>query len=201
MRGYLEALRDGVVPPSKEVFESLHEETLRLVKFSENLIQLARAESAQTTLQKRPIRLQELVLQVFELFRLRFDAKAIVVETSLRAAAVLVPADSEKLTQVVINLLENAWQYTPVGGKVRIDIERLPQRLEMVVANTGPGIAPEDIPIIFERFYRGEKSRSRDHGGSGIGLTIVKELIQAHGGEVGADTSATETRIWFSLPE
>jgi len=83
---------------------------------------------------------------------------------------------------VLSNLLENAWQYTPYGGKFMITTERLPDRIKMVFANTGEGIAEEDVPFIFERFYRGEKSRSREHGGAGIGLAIVKELIEAHGG-------------------
>ena len=93
------------------------------------------------------------------------------------------------------NLLQNAWQYTPQGGNVRISTERVPEGIKLIFANTGEGIAEEDLPFIFERFYRGEKSRSREHGGAGIGLAIVKELIKAHGGQVGAETSPTETRV------
>ena len=81
-----------------------------------------------------------------------------------------------------------------------ITTERLSDRIKMVFANTGEGIAEEDLPFIFERFYRGEKSRSREHGGAGIGLAIVKELIEAHGGGVGAESSSSESRVWFTLP-
>ena len=109
-------------------------------------------------------------------------------------------ADPDKLSQVVRNLVQNAWQYTPAGGSVRIYAERTSGAIRVVFANTGGELAEEDIPFIFERFYRGEKSRSRSHGGAGIGLAIVKELIEAHSGHVGAEMSNNEIRIWFTLP-
>jgi len=200
MRGYLEALRDGVVAPSKENFESLHEETLRLTKLLEDLLQLARAEAAKVTLHCREVLLQELIAQSLDLLRSQFVAKGIAVEAQFADGADRVVADPDKLQQVLRNLLENAWRYTPPAGRVRVSSERLPGRIKVAFANTGEGITEEDLPFIFERFYRGEKSRSREHGGAGIGLAIVKELIEAHRGEVGADSSTGETRIWFTLP-
>ena len=109
-------------------------------------------------------------------------------------------ADSDKLMQVLRNLLANAAQYTPAGGTLRISTDLGDDNVRIVFANGGEPISPEDLPYIFERFYRGEKSRSRDYGGAGLGLAIVKELVEAHGGEVGAESNAKETRIWFSLP-
>jgi two-component system, OmpR family, sensor histidine kinase BaeS len=103
-------------------------------------------------------------------------------------------------TRHVANLLQNAWQYTPPGGTFRIYTETLPGLIKVVFANTGGELAEKDLPFIFERFYRGEKSRSREHGGAGIGLAIVKELIEAHNGRVGAEMSGEEIRIWFTLP-
>lgn len=200
MRGYLEALSDGVLAPSKETFESLHEETLRLTQLVEDLLQLARADASRGTLRRMRMDLQGLTLQVLDLFRPKFATKGIVVETELTGAEGQLLADPEKLAQVFRNLLQNAWQYTPYGGHVRIVAERGPRKVKLIFANTGEGIAKEDLPFIFERFYRGEKSRSREHGGAGIGLAIVKELIEAHGGEVGAESSPTETRVWFTLP-
>jgi two-component system sensor histidine kinase BaeS len=91
-------------------------------------------------------------------------------------------------------------QYTLTGGMVKISSERMPGEIKVVFANTGGEIAEKDLPYIFERFYRGEKSRSREHGGPGIGLAIVKELVEAHGGKVGAEVSPGEVRIWFTLP-
>ncbi len=109
-------------------------------------------------------------------------------------------ADPEKLSQVVRNLLQNALQYTPSGGALKISIERTREEVLFVFANTRGELEDKDLPFIFERFYRGEKSRSREHGGAGIGLAIVKELIEAHGGHVGAELAQDHVRIWFSLP-
>lgn len=200
MRGYIEALRDGVVAPSKETFESLHEEMLRLAKLVEDLLQLARADASKGALRVQTINLQQPLSQVLELFQPGFAAKRIVIETELSRAEVHITADPEKLSQVLSNLFQNACQYTPDGGNIRISAERLPGRIKIVFGNTGEGIAKEDLPFIFERFYRGEKSRSREHGGAGIGLAIVKELVEAHGGEVGAESTPGETRVWFTLP-
>jgi signal transduction histidine kinase len=200
MRGYLEGLRDAVVAPSREVFESLHEEALRLGLLIEDLLELGRADVAQMNLRRTAVSLQELALQTLGLFRLKFAAKEVEVRTSLDAAAAPVLADLEKLTQVFTNLLDNAWQYTPQGGQVTITAERLPEGVKIVFANTGSVIAAEDLPVIFERFYRGERSRSREYGGAGLGLAIVKQLVEAHGGTVGADSSPEQTRVWFTLP-
>jgi signal transduction histidine kinase len=100
----------------------------------------------------------------------------------------------------VTNLLQNACQYTPTGGFVRIYTEQASGEMKVTFANTGGELSRKDLPFIFERFYRGEKSRSREHGGAGIGLAIVKELVEAHDGHVGAEISKDETRVWFSLP-
>ena len=121
-------------------------------------------------------------------------------KTQLLEGADQLPADPDKLSQVVSNLLQNAWQYTPAGGTVRISMESVPGELKVVFANTAGELAEKDLPFIFERFYRGEKSRSREHGGAGIGLAIVKELIEAHSGRVGAGIFNDEISIWFTLP-
>ena len=104
------------------------------------------------------------------------------------------------MTQVIRNLMQNAYQYTISGGTVKIITRSMNQDIQVVFANTGVEVAEQDLPFIFERFYRGEKSRSREHGGAGIGLAIVKELIEAHNGKVGAQIHNDETRVWFSLP-
>jgi signal transduction histidine kinase len=198
MRGYIEALKDKVLPPSPETFELLHDETLRLVSLVEDLLQLARADAARGTVQKRNVSLRELTTQALRLFQPRFTEKHIAVEAHISEDRIA--ADPEKISQVIRNLLQNAWQYTPQSGRVTLFTERLPGKLKLVIANTGDEIAANDLPFVFERFYRGEKSRSRDHGGAGIGLAIVKELIEAHGGEVGAENTPAETQIWFTLP-
>jgi two-component system sensor histidine kinase BaeS len=200
IKGYLEALTDGVVTPSRETFELLQEETLRLVRLVEDILRLAKADAARADLQKTEIRVRTLILQGIDAFKPQFDGKKITVETFFFPGNDQLVADPDKLSQVVNNLLQNAWQYTPQGGTVRIRTERLPQEMKVVFANTGGELDEKDLSFIFERFYRGEKSRSREHGGSGIGLAIVKELIEAHQGRVGAEVSDNQIRIWFTLP-
>lgn len=200
MKGYLEALLDGVLPPSRENLELLQEETGRLVRLVEDLLRLAKADAARATLHKRENQIADLITQGLDSFRSQFHAKGISVEIHFHPGERRLWGDSDKLTQVISNLLQNAWQYTPAGGKVRISTEPVAQGLRITFANTGAEIAEEDLPFIFERFYRSEKSRSREHGGAGIGLAIVKELIEAHDGQVGAEIAGDETHIWISLP-
>ena len=200
IQGYLEALIDGVVTPSKETFGLLHEETMRLVHLVEDILRLAKADAARVDLHKTEIRIADLMAQLLDSFQPQFMTKNIHVEAQLPKENGLLYADPEKLSQVIRNLLQNAWQYTPKGGTFRIDVESLPGEIKVIFANTGGELAEKDLPFIFERFYRGEKSRSREHGGAGIGLAIVKELIEAHNGHVGAEISHDEIRVWFTLP-
>jgi signal transduction histidine kinase len=200
VRGYLEALSDGVLPPSAETFAILQQEILRLVRLAEDLLQLAKADAARAHLRRQPVMLSELVDEVLEPYRLRFRDKDITPQVVGALDTERVTADRDKVAQMVGNLAENAWQYTPAGGEVTVHLERLPDGVRVTMANSGDGIAAADLPFIFERFYRGDKSRSRDLGGAGIGLAIVKELAEAHGGSVGAASSGGETRVWFTLP-
>ncbi len=200
IRGYLEALVDGVAPPTKETFDLLQEETMRLIHLVEDVLRLAKADAARMDLHKSESRIEDLILQELDIFRPQFESKKIRIETRSGNNEERLLADPDKITQVVTNLLQNACQYTPGGGSVRIYTEQAAGEMKVVFANTGGELTQNDLPFIFERFYRGEKSRSRAHGGADIGLAIVKELVEAHDGHVGAEISENETRIWFSLP-
>lgn len=200
IRGYLEALHDGVIPPSKATFGMLQSEILRLTKLSEDLLSLARADTAKRDMHPQTLSLRRLVEKVLELNGPRFQTKKLAIEVRASKDADRVVADRDKLLQVVINLADNGWQYTPEGGRLVISTERTEAGVRTTFANTGEAIAEEDIPFIFERFYRADKSRSRERGGAGIGLSIVKELVEAHGGQVGAASAVGENRIWFILP-
>ena len=200
VRGYLEGLSDGVVKPSEETFEMLQQEILRLVRLVEDLHQLTKAEAGSAFLRREEMDLARLVDQVLDLDRARFEQKGIDVTVDIPADAVRVTGDRDKLLQVLRNLTQNAWQYTPEGGSLGITAAPEQGGVTLTFTNTGPGINGEDLPFIFERFYRAEKSRSRDSGGAGIGLSIVKELVEAHGGSVGAASADNETRFWLTLP-
>lgn len=200
LRGYLEALNDGVLPPSKETFQMLQEEILRLVHLVEDLQQLAKADAARAYLNRQNFSLIESLSRMVELYRAKFEDKGIAVTTEFSINTDQVNADRDKMLQAVRNLVENAWKYTPEGGSVSIFTERLPEGIKVVFANSGSGISRENLPFIFERFFKADPSRTRDAGGAGIGLSIVKELIEAHGGRVGAESSDSETRVWFVIP-
>jgi two-component system sensor histidine kinase BaeS len=199
IRGYLEGLIDSVVPSSKENFELLHEETLRLTLLVEDILQLARADSARTDLRPHAFHMTESIRTLRASFQPSFMGKNIDV-TIHSGADDRVWADLEKISRVLKNLLQNIVQYAPAGSRVTITIQKFSDNLRVSFTNPAPEVRNEDVPFLFERFYRGEKSRSRDHGGAGIGLAIVKELVEAHGGKVGAELFDGQIRIWFELP-
>ena len=200
VRGYLEALADGVVQPTRETFTILQDEILRLVRLVEDLHQLTKADAARAYLSRESVNLSDLVHQVLELHRFQFQSRDIEVTTELSEDGTTVLADRDKLLQVLRNLVQNAGQYTPEGGTLRVTAERDADNAKVTFANTYAGVTEADMSSIFERFYRVEKSRSRESGGAGIGLSIVKELVDAHGGQVGAELAGDEIRFWFSVP-
>jgi len=200
LRGYLEGLSDGVIPPDKATFEMLQQENLRLVNLVDDLGQLARADAARAFLDRRPVDLTDCIEEMLNLYRMNVDDKQIRLSTRFADDASTVPADRDKLLQAMRNLIDNCLKYTPLGGRVTITTARTAGGVRVDFVNDGPGIPPAELPYVFERFYRAEYSRSRDAGGAGIGLAIVKQLIEAHGGRVGAESTPGETRIWFELP-
>lgn len=199
IRGYLEGLIDSVVPPSKENFELLHEETLRLTLLVEDILQLARADSARSDLRPLFFNITEMLQTLLAGFKPSFMEKNLDV-TVQKETEGNVWADPEKISRVLKNLLQNIVQYAPSGSRVNITVQKLSDSVKISFSNPASEVRNEDVPFLFERFYRGEKSRSREHGGAGIGLAIVKELVEAHAGKVGAEMSDGYLRIWFRLP-
>ncbi len=172
---------------------------------AEDLNQLTKADAARAYLQREEISLPDLIEQVLELYRYQFESRGISVETDYAEGTGAgengrATGDRDKLLQVLRNLIQNACQYASSDGAVSISTERVAEGIKATFANTGPEIAEADLKLIFERFHRAEKSRSRESGGAGIGLAIVKELVEAHGGQVGAVSAEGQVRIWFTLP-
>jgi two-component system sensor histidine kinase BaeS len=200
MRGYLEALNDGVLPPSEETFNLLHEETLRLVNLVEDVLRLARADAARNKLQRDQMDLIVLIQEMLMVFANRFEEKKIKVNEHISDRLPLVFGDRNQIARVIRNLFDNAIQYTPENSSLEIHVVLLSNHIQVAMTNACSDIRQEDIPFIFERFFRGEKSRSREHGGAGIGLAIVKELVEAHDGKVGAELKDDQIKIWFDLP-
>ena len=201
VRGYLEALSDGVVPPSKETFDLLQREIMRLVRLVEDMTRLAKAEASHLRFDRKEVDLAEIVDEVLALDGPQFEARDLKVESVLDPDARWVVGDRDKLFQVLQNIVQNALRYAYSGGRVTLASEQDGDTVLVTVTNEGDAIADEDLPHIFERFYRADKSRSRRSGGAGIGLAIVKELVEAHGGRTGAASVDGRTSIWFSLPK
>lgn len=200
LRGYLEALNDSVIPPTSDTFNMLQKENLRLVHLVDTLQQLARADAARAYLKREEIVISDLITQMVELHLPNFREKQIAVETRFSSKKLLVTADRDKLLQALQNLMENCWKYTPNKGQVLISVDHDSEVVKIDFHNSGPGISEDDLPYIFERFFRADRSRSRDAGGAGIGLAITRELVEAHGGHVGADSVPGDTHIWLVLP-
>jgi two-component system sensor histidine kinase BaeS len=198
LQGYLEALRDGVIEPDRATFESLWDEAERLVRLSHSLDTLA-AGDAGAAANVVELDLVAAIRAAVELARPAATAAGLVVETEL-PPTLDARGDPDQLAQVIGNLLQNAIRYSSRGGHISVRAERRPADLLVSVANTGEDIPAADLPHIFERFYRVEKSRDRAHGGAGIGLAIVRQLVEASGGTVGAESRDGTTRFWFSLP-
>jgi len=199
LRGYLEALNDKVIEPSPKTLKMLQEENLRLVHLVESLQQLARADAAKAYLKREKLDPAKELRQILGLYSDGFSEKKISVTTHFQDG-ITVPADRDKLLQALRNLLENSHKYTPEKGCVEITVTAYKKEVKILFSNSGPEIDKADLPFIFERFFRAERSRSRDAGGAGIGLSITKELIEAHGGRVGAESSAGTTSIWITIP-
>ncbi|HSH21040.1 MAG TPA: HAMP domain-containing sensor histidine kinase [Candidatus Caenarcaniphilales bacterium] len=199
LQGYLEALRDSVITPDRQTFESLWEEADRLVRLSRSLDQLAVGDARELPPARAELDLAVLVRSAMDLARPTAHARGLelVVEAPER---LVVHGNPDHLAQILSNLLHNATRYTPPGGRVTVRAETRSQDVLVSVVNTGDGIPTADLPHVFERFYRVEKSRDRQRGGAGIGLAIVRQLVESAGGRVGAESSPELTRFWFTLP-
>jgi signal transduction histidine kinase len=201
LRGYLEALKDGVMAAEPEVLDVIHAEVLQLQRLVEDLQDLAQADASELTLHPEPVDLRALLPRVAAGFALEAAHKGVRLETEVAPDLPLVRADPRRVGQVVHNLIANALRYTPAGGSIRLTAAAVAGAVRVEVADTGSGIAPEHLPHIFDRFYRVDPSRARETGGSGLGLTIAKRLVEAHGGSIGVESAVgAGSRFWFTLP-
>lgn len=202
IRGTLEGLVDGVLPPDPATFLGIQHEVARLQRLVQDLEELSRAEAGQILLDRRTVRAVELVSAAVGRLQSQFADKGVALGVDVLANLPAAWADPGRITQVLLNLLGNALQYTPSGGQVVVRAWQEDQSLLIAVQDSGIGIDPEHLPHIFERFYRVDKSRSRAGGGSGIGLTISRHLVEAHGGRFWATSPGVGQgcTFTFSLP-
>lgn len=200
LQSHLEAMMDGIWPADSERLKSCHEEIVRISKMVGDLEKLARYESENFVLNMDTFDITELAKRQIHNFENEFLSKGL--ELKLTGADCRVYADKDKISQVLVNLLSNALKYTPEGGMVVINIQYNDVNTEISVTDNGPGIPGEDLPYIFERFYRADKSRNKLTGGSGIGLTICKSIVLAHGGSIYVQSNIGKgTKFTFTIPK
>ena len=202
IKGSIEGLIDGVLLPEAETYQEIYREADRLERLVADLQELSRVEGGGLELNRIAVDLGALVGVVGQRLQRQFDEK----EVDLRIANVdeLPPAwaDEDRIAQVLVNLIGNALQYTPAGGQVTVMVDEEAGNLQVLVRDSGVGIAAEHLPHVFSRFYRVDKSRARAGGGSGIGLTIARRLVEAHGGKIWAESEGLGqgSTFGFSLP-
>ena len=202
IQGNLEAMLDGILPTSPHEIATLRDEIAMLTRLVGDLRLLSLAEAGQLKLERVNADFGELVTRAVEPFRLQAQSQEIELAVDIAHNLPSTSMDVDRITQVIRNLLSNSMRHTPVGGLVTVRCEKeSTNNILFQITDTGEGIPPDDLPYIFDRFYRADKSRSRASGGSGIGLAIVKQFVSAHSGKVWAESQpGSGTTIGFVLP-
>lgn len=201
--GYVEAMREGVLTPSPERLSTVYTEIERLQHLVGDLRLLSQADAGELKMNVQPLAPAELLQQAQAAFAHQAAQKQIHLDLQLAPKLPLMQADELRLAQVLINLMSNALRYTPEGGQITLGAQVEEKRVVLSVADTGPGIAPDDLPFVFERLYRADKARTESMGesGSGLGLAIAKALVEAHGGTIEAQSELGRgTTIKLKLP-
>lgn len=201
IRAQLEALEDGVIEADKSAVDSLMEDTLLLTRLVEDLQQLSIVEAGQLKLDLVPVEPGGTVRGVASRFEQEFSQKGISLQLDVAGGLPQVEADQLRLAQVLGNLVKNSLLHTPDGGEITVRAASSEGEVVFSVADTGSGINEEELPMIFERFYRTDRSRARATGGAGLGLSIARSLVEAHGGRIRAESERGKgTTISFTVP-
>ena len=202
LQGRLELMLDAVVPVQPDALLPLEDGVIRLTRLVGDLHDLSLAEVGGLSLHLTPLDLVPILEDLRSNLQPVATARDITLEAEIPPALPAVAADPDRMRQVFTSLISNALQFTPPGGRVHVRAWPEGGGVLVSVADTGPGIAPEDLPHIFDRFYRADKSRSRATGGSGLGLAIVRSLVQLHLGKIAVDSHpGMGSRFTVSLPQ
>ncbi len=202
LQGYLEAMTDGVVEPTPEMLRSVHEEIVRLTRLVDALDRLARGESTDGALAqaRAEVHLEVIVQRAVQIYSPDLASRRIDVRIEDEEALPVLLGEPDAIGQVVTNLVQNAARYTDDGGQITVRLGAEDGWVRCAIENTGAEIPANELPFIWERLYRVDPSRTRESGGAGIGLAIVRQIVEAHGGQVGARSGGGRTEIWFRLP-
>jgi signal transduction histidine kinase len=194
-------MQDGKVPAGREALDSLMEDAVLLSRLVEDLRQLSLVEAGKMELDLVPVDAAETVRSVAARFEHEVAEGGTAIEVRVPLMLPRIRADQNRIDQVLGNLVRNALTHLPPGGLIRLEASTYPGGVLFSVSDNGPGISPEELPYIFERFYRADRSRARVTGGAGLGLSIARSLVEAHGGRIRAESEPGEgTTISFVIP-
>ena len=201
IQGHIEAMQDGLLEPDADNLETVHLQALHLNRLVDDLRLLAQSEAQELRLDLSPASVSEIVQRVTTSFRARAEAEEVRLEAAIEEALPTVTVDRVRIEQVLTNLVDNAIRHTPPGGRVAVAASQAAGSIRVEVTDTGPGIPSEALPHVFDRLYRVDPSRDRGTGGSGLGLTIARQLVEAHGGAMRAESvEGMGSSFGFDLP-
>ena len=201
LMGYIETMRDGLLPPSQERFQTIFVEANQLHRLIDDLRLLSLADAGELSLHPQPTNPDQLLLTVTAAFAQQAAQQQVALHVQPTPGLPQLLVDQERMIQVLGNLVGNALRYTPAGGTIALSAACRDAQIRLEIRDTGCGIAPALLPAIFERMYRADQSRADKSGGSGLGLAIVKTIVEAHGGTITADSApGTGTRMTICLP-
>ncbi len=199
--GYLDAMRVGDLQPTPQRLDAVYDEIQHLEHIVEDLRTLSLADAGALVLNCQEVSLREILQRVANRFAPQAAQKKIALQVSADSAMPLLQLDEARMTQVLDNLVSNALQHTHAGGRITLAAEQNEDNIFLRVSDTGKGISPEDLPHVFERFYRGDRARPAEEGSSGLGLAIAKALVEAHGGKISvASVLGQGTTFMIELP-
>ncbi|HLO29576.1 MAG TPA: ATP-binding protein [Anaerolineales bacterium] len=199
--GHAEAVHDRVLPPTLENFEIIREEAARLEHLVNDLRILSLADAGELSMSLQIIEPERLLREVASLYQYQTQRQNITLDLDIASPLSDIEVDPGRMTQVLTNILDNALRHTPEGGKIILSANERDGQVELAIQDSGPGLKAEDLERIFERFYRTDNSRQREEGGSGLGLAIAKSIVQAHGGQLLAESEAGKgLKVIITLP-
>ncbi|KJR45364.1 Two-component sensor histidine kinase [Desulfosporosinus sp. I2] len=202
IKSYIEAFQDNVLPANQENLSSIHEEIDRLVDLSSDLKDLNVAEIGALTLAHEPVDLKYLITKVIRSLHSLMQEKQLTLNWNAPPELVTTTGDGRLLTRLFYNLVHNAYRYSNISGQITLSLSQTSDFSEIRIKNTGMGIPEEDLPFIFERFYRADKSRTRETGGTGIGLALVQQITALHQGTITVQSKVgQETEFIIQLPK
>ena len=202
--GFVDGILDGTIPPEQQgkYLHIVSDEVKRLSRLVKSMLDLSRIDSGEMKLHPTQFDITQTLVTTLLTFEQKIDEKGIEIRGLEETSPQMVLGDQDLLHQVVYNLIENAVKFTNQDGYIKVQVTDGIDRTTVVIENSGPGIAPEELPMIFERFYKTDKSRSRDKNGMGLGLYIVRTILKLHGGDISVSSVMGEfCRFEFTIPK